>query len=186
VSAALKDRLIIAIWETLDHLDYMAKLINKKRREKTWKEGIIAIVINSKMKKKERENILKMFEKAWKDRSQWKEFYPRVLLATASLLWKWFDGPYFDTLFLMAPIGAKKKWNSGEDGRALLVQVVNRIWNKVPWKKQPIAVDIIDIEPEGVLTNMAKSRYWNVYKDRYKDLKHNFITKGDWQKLNET
>ena len=143
----------------------------------------IAYVINSKTKKKDREAILEAFDIAWKKRAEYEEFYPKVLLATAWLLWEGFDWPYFDTIFLTAPLWAKKK-ERWDDGRGNLVQVINRIGNKVPWKKLPICIDIVDIEPEWVLINMARSRYWNVYKDKYRDLKHNFYTKWDWNFLN--
>ena len=183
IDAIKNDRLIIVIWEMLDHLDYLQWLINDKVKKLYQTDKDVAYVINSKTKKKDRQAILEAFDIAWKKRAEYEEFYPKVLLATAWLLWEGFDWPYFDTIFLTAPLWAKKK-ERWDDGRGNLVQVINRIWNKVPWKKQPICVDIIDIEPEGVLVNMARSRFWNVYKDKYRDLKHNFYTKWDWSFLN--
>ena len=178
-----KQRLIIVIWETLDHLDYLAHMLNIRYKEKKkWTNKDIAYVINSKTKKKDREAILEAFDQAWKDRAEGKEYSPKVLLATASLLGKGFDWPYFDTIFLVAPLWAKKK-ERWDDGRAGLVQVVNRIGNKVPWKKQPICVDYVDVEPEEVLINMARSRYWNVYRDKYWDLKHNFKPSKSWNEV---
>jgi len=175
-SAISQDRLILVIWETLDHLNYLKDEINRHYKKD------VAYMIDWKTNKKEKEEILKLFEESWKKRAQWKEFIPKVLFATYSLLWKWFDGPYFDTMLLVSPIWAKKKENWA-DWRATIIQVVNRIWNKVEWKKQPICIDIVDIEPEWVLLNMARSRYWNVYIDKYWDLKHNFVVKWNWREI---
>jgi hypothetical protein len=175
LQAIKKNRLIIWIWWYVKHLYKIADLVNSAVNDK------IAYVIEGRTSTKERKKILEMFNQAWIDRKNWKPFKPKVLLATFSLLWKWFDWPFFDTLILMRPMSWWKDWEF--DSRANITQAINRIWNNVEGKKEPICVDIVDIEPSRVLLNMALWRLYNVYYDKFKDLNHNFVVCKDWEKI---
>jgi len=176
ISAVEKDRMIIAIWHYVSHLHEIARIVNNTYDSMGEK---IAYVIDSKTPIKIRREILEKFDQAWIDRANGKDFRPKVLLATFSLLGKGFDWPFFDTLVLMRPLSASKDANY--DSRANITQAVNRIGNNVESKKKPLCIDIIDIEPEWVLKNMAYGRYWNIYRDKFKDLNHNFVLNKKWQ-----
>ena len=176
LQAVEKDRLVIWIWHFVSHLYEIARLVNNTY-DSMWEP--IAYVIDWKTSVKKRQEILEKFQQAWIDRANGKDFRPKVLLATFSLLGKWFDWPYFDTLVLMRPLSASK--DADYDSRANITQAINRIWNNIKSKKKPLCIDVIDIEPEWVLQKMAYGRYFNIYKDKFWDLKHNFILNKKWK-----
>ncbi len=176
LQAVEKDRLVIWIWHFVNHLHEIARLVNNSY-DSMWEP--IAYVIDWKTSTKKRQEILNKFQQAWIDRANGKDFRPKVLLATFSLLWKWFDWPYFDTMVLMRPLSASK--DADYDSRANITQAINRIWNNIKSKKKPLCIDIIDIEPEWVLQKMAYGRCFNIYKDKFWDLKHNFKLHKNWQ-----
>lgn len=185
IDAVNKDRMIILINGSVEAMDRMTRQIND-----LYDKGgePIAYTINAKTPLKKRHEILEKFEDAGEKRARGEDFRPKVLSATYQLLWKWFDWPYFDTMFLIRPLSSnfdQTGWRS--DSRWNIIQCVNRIWNNTKWKKEPICLDIVDITPiENVLENMALWRYYKLYK-KWKELWHNFIPMSEnvWSSIKD-